>query len=52
MHETRPHGRDYYVQDDYAIGEALNEHDKRLRSLNTIREELEDLAHRCNEQRG
>lgn len=42
-----PHGRDYYVQGDTALSEALKEHESRLERLRSVRSELEDIALHC-----
>jgi hypothetical protein len=39
-----PNGRDYYVQDPGAIKLALEEHDSRATRLQSVLDELQDLA--------
>jgi hypothetical protein len=38
-----PNGRDYYVQSPTAIGEAMAEHEARLRALQRIRTDMMTL---------
>ena len=45
-----PHGRDYYVQGDDAIGQALHEHLDRMSRLEDIMIELEGIVCSIQEQ--
>lgn len=42
--ETAPHGRDYYVQSAYAITDAIEEHCERMKKLQDVKVELEQIA--------
>lgn len=45
VQDTSPHGRDYYVQEDPdAFVGAVREHQARLKALQTVIGELEQLA--------
>lgn len=44
MNRTHPHGRDYYVQGSGVIVNATAEHFARLRKLESVMKELEELA--------
>ena len=41
---TRPNGRDYYVQDDRNFPKALEEHSRRINLLISVRNELMQIA--------
>ena len=38
-----PNGRDFYVQGDHAIGEAMREHSERVSRLVSVLRELDEL---------
>jgi hypothetical protein len=40
---ARPHGRDYYIQDNRAFHVAIEQHRERLKALETVRTELREL---------
>jgi hypothetical protein len=41
--ETTPNGRDYYVQGDSALYDALHEHRKRMMALRTVLDEIQEI---------
>lgn len=49
VHQTAPHGRDYYVQGSEATGNARREHQERIDRLVTIQAELLGLHESCDE---
>lgn len=44
LKQTAPNGRDYYVQGPDAITQATDEHMDRLRRLDAIKAEIDQLA--------
>lgn len=46
-----PNGRDFYVQGNHAIGEAMSEHGERLSKLVAVLRELGDLCENIADQR-
>lgn len=44
LNRTAPHGRDYYVQESGALLNATSEHFARLRSLESVLTQLEELG--------
>jgi hypothetical protein len=50
LNKTSPNGRDYYPQGDDAIRVAGQEHKARIKQLETINKELEELAMHIHKQ--
>lgn len=50
LKETAPNGRDYYVQGNTALINAIAEHSSRLRRIDDVRKELNQLAIAIDEQ--
>lgn len=50
VRQTSPNGRDYYPQGDDAFRTAGREHVERLKSLEKIKQELEELAMHIHDQ--
>lgn len=48
--KAAPHGRDYYTQSVTAFGNAAEEHHQRLLRLESVLEELEELAEHCADE--
>lgn len=48
--EAGPHGRDYYLQSNTAIYEAVAEHASRVDRLKSVQDELVQLAEHVQEQ--
>lgn len=46
-----PNGRDFYVQGDHAIGEAMREHAERVSRLASVLREVSAMADEIAEQR-
>lgn len=44
LKQTAPNGRDYYPQGNEALGKATEEHMDRLRRLDAINDEIDELA--------
>jgi hypothetical protein len=44
VRKTAPHGRDYYPQGNSVIIEAQGEHSARVRHLEAVKRELEELC--------
>jgi len=51
LQETAPHGRDYYLQGNEALQKATSEHLARLEKLQSVLQELQDLAEGISENR-
>lgn len=47
--DTAPNGRDYYPQGDGAIGRALTQHAARLKAIDAIIDEIEEIATKISE---
>lgn len=43
LKQTSPNGRDYYTQGATALNQAIQEHMHRLRRLDAVKEEIDDL---------
>jgi|ERR1041385_2071933 hypothetical protein len=48
LQQTSPNGRDYYPQGSDALGNAINEHNARRDKLQSVYDELMDLALHCD----
>jgi hypothetical protein len=49
LHESSPNGRDYYPQGGHAISQAMAEHQARVSRLESVKDELVQLAQHCDE---
>lgn len=52
VQQACPNGRDYYVQSDGAIKEALRQHGTRVQALAEVRTELYEIAEQIDAQPG
>jgi len=44
LKQTTPNGRDYYPQGNQALKVALDEHDSRLRRVDSVKKEIDELT--------
>ncbi len=49
LKQTAPHGRDYYPQGPEAIREAIKEHNNRLRLLDEVKNEIDDMTRKIDQ---
>lgn len=44
LKQTAPNGRDFYPQGSSALGQAIKEHNDRLRGLDAVKDEVDALT--------